>query len=347
LNWDNTILICAYKLPESTIAMNFKVDRILIGIRFWPFFVSLIFFGSSLWAQQKPHKVEPYTIASTYKKLKAEYPFVKPIKSLRSNKIKSKRNVVYKGDGTKKLRADMYFPKSGKGKVFPAVLLIHGGGWITGSKENLGVLAQHLALNGYVAITVSYTLSTEVPYPASVLDLKTAIAWMRANAKKYHLDPAKIAILGTSAGAQLATLVGLTPNSPIYGNKTSFSDEVQAIINIDGIVSFVHPEAHEEGKSAGIWLGGSRTENWKNWNEASPLGYAGQHSPPILFVNSAQPRFHAGRDDLVALYNDHGIYSEVHTILDSPHSFWLLHPWFGTTLGYTLGFLEKVFDPGK
>lgn len=306
-----------------------------------------IIFGSLLWAQQKPHGVEPYTIASTYQKLKSQYPFVEPIRPLRSNKVKAKKNVVYKVDGTKKLRADMYFPKSGKDKVFPAVLLIHGGGWITGSKENLGVMAQHLALHGYVAITLSYTLSTEAPYPASVLDIKTAISWMRANAEKYYLDPDKIAIMGTSAGAQLATLVGLTPNSAIYERKSPFSDEVQAIINIDGIVSFVHPEAHEEGKSAGIWLGGSRTENWKNWNEASPLGYVNGNSPPILFVNSAQARFHAGRDDLVSLYNGYGIYSEVHTILDSPHSFWLLHPWFGSTLGYTLGFLERVFGSGQ
>ena len=337
----------AYIMPVSTITKNTKEERILIQIKFWSFFWSLILFGSLLRGQQKPYVIEPYTIASTYQKLKVEYPFVKPIKPLRSTKIRTKKNVVYKRNGTKKLRADMYFPKSGKGKVLPAVLLIHGGGWITGSKENLGVMAEHLALNGYVAITLSYTLSTEAPYPASVMDLKTAIGWMRANAEKYHLDPNKIAILGTSAGAQLATLVGLTPNSSIYGKNPLFSDVVQAIINIDGIVSFIHPEAYEEGKSAGIWLGGSRTKNWKNWKEASPLGYVHEKSPPILFVNSAKPRFHAGRDDMVSIYNEYGIYNEVHTISDSPHSFWLLHPWFDTTLRYTLEFLEKVLDSGN
>jgi len=78
------------------------------------------------------------------------------------------------------------------------------------------------------------------------------------------------------------------------------------------------------------------------WIEASPLTYAGVTTPPMLFINSSFPRFHAGRDSVIAILNVHGIYSEVHTIPDTPHTFWLFHPWFGQTVDYITSFLDKV-----
>ena len=213
----------------------------------------VFFYGNTIYAQENS-TFPPYTIESTYQKLKKDYPFITPIQPLVSKKIKSKENIVYKKANGTKLKVDVYIPKNKTQKSYPAVLLIHGGGWLTGSKENQRVMAQHLALNGYVGISVTYRLGLEAPYPAGVIDLKDAIKWMRKNAKKYHINPDKIAVLGASAGAHLATLIGVTPNSSIYNNNPSISDEVQAIVNIDGIVSFIHPEASKEGKMASIWL---------------------------------------------------------------------------------------------
>lgn len=299
---------------------------------------------SKLQSQEKTVEFKPYTIAATYQKLKKEYPFITPIQTLVSNDVKAKENVTYKKINGTKLKADVYYPNDKS--IHPAVLLIHGGGWLTGSKENERVMAQHLALKGYVAVTASYRLGLEAPYPAAVHDLKDVLRWMRKNAKKYHIDLNKIAVLGASAGGQLATLVGVTPNSSIYGFDKDISDEVQAVVNIDGIVSFIHPEASSEGKMASIWLNGSKEDNFKNWKEASPLEYLTEHSPPMLFINSSQPRFHAGRDDMITLLNEFDIYNEIYTIKDTPHSFWLMHPWFETTLDDTVNFLNKVLkDP--
>ncbi|WP_308991071.1 alpha/beta hydrolase [Mariniflexile litorale] len=305
--------------------------------------IFIFFIISNVFAQEKP-TYSPYTIETTYQKLKKDHPFITPIEPLKSKEIKSKENIVYKKTNSSKLKLDVYIPKGrDSNKTYPAVLLIHGGGWLVGSKENERVMAQHLALNGYVGISVSYRLGFEAPYPAGVIDLKDAIRWMRKNAKKHHINPDKIAVLGASAGAQLATLIGVTPNSSVYGFDSFISDDVQAIVNIDGIVSFIHPEASGEGKMAGIWLSGLKHENFKNWKEASPLEYVDEHSPPTLFINSAQPRFHAGRDDMMTLLNKYNTYTETHTIPDSPHSFWLMHPWFETTLSYTVNFLNVVF----
>ena len=306
------------------------------------FFIILFLIGFVCRAQKKEGEVRKYSIATTYEKLKKDYSFIKPIKELSTEAFDKQEDIVYRSIGDSDLKADVYFPKNSKENT-PAILLVFGGGWLSGSKANVKPMAQHFAKNGYVAVTAEYRLSTEAVYPAAVNDLKAAIRWMRDHAKELHIDTNKIAILGNSAGAQLATLVGVTGNSKIYKNaQDTTSDAVQAILNIDGIVSFTHPES-EEGTIAAKWLNGSKSENPKNWEEASPLNYVNSQTPPTLFINSTQPRFHAGRDDMLKILNDNSIYNEVHALPNTPHSFWLMQPWFDKTLQYSLAFLDRVF----
>jgi len=68
----------------------------------------------------------------------------------------------------------------------------------------------------------------------------------------------------------------------------------------------------------------------------------GKDTPPVLFINSALPRFHAGRDSVISILNKHHIYSEVHTIPNTPHPFWLFHPWFEPTVKYMVDFLDTI-----
>lgn len=171
--------------------------------------------GNLLRAQEQKIEVRPYTIQTTYEKLKGDYPFIKPIEALKSGPFISKENLIYKSIEGLDLKADVFIPKDTAEK-HTAILLVFGGGWISGSKANVKPLAQHFAANGYVAVTADYRLSTEAVYPAAVKDLKAAIRWMRDHAEEFHIDSKKIAILGNSAGAQLATLVGVTRNSEIY-----------------------------------------------------------------------------------------------------------------------------------
>ncbi|MEE3227150.1 MAG: alpha/beta hydrolase, partial [Bacteroidota bacterium] len=236
------------------------------------FFILMACSGMELPAQQKPIEVKPYTLETTYEKLKEEYPFIKPIEPSKAGDFKVLEDLAYEHVNGRELKADVYMPTA-KAEKYPAVLLVHGGGWISGSKANVRPLALQLANHGYVAVTVEYRLSTEAVYPAAVKDLKAAIRWIRDQAEAFKIDTNRIAILGNSAGAQLATLVGVTGNSePYKDSQDTTSDAVQAIINVDGIVSFTHPES-EEGEVAAQWLDGSRTENLKHWEEASPLTY--------------------------------------------------------------------------
>jgi pectinesterase len=152
-----------------------------------------------------------------------------------------------------------------------------------------------------------------------------------------------------SAGGLLAALVGTTNGIKKFeGNEGNIkeSSAVQAIVDIDGILAFKHPES-AEGKVAAEWLGGTFEEKPDVWTEASALTHTGRTTPPCLFINSSNPRFHAGRDNMIKILEGFGIYFEVHTLPDTPHPFWLFHPWFKPTLKYTVDFLDKVFKKAK
>lgn len=187
-------------------------------------------------------------------------------------------------------------------------------------------------------------------YPAAVHDLKSALRWMRSHAKKENIDTTKIAVLGFSAGGQLAAFLGTTMGNPRFEGDCNrgVSTRVQAIVDMDGTLSFVHPQSGEGDDSrstsaATYWFGYPKKDNPELWQEASPLTHVGKHTPPVLFINSSVARMHAGREDFISVLNQHGIYSEVHTFPDAPHSFPLFEPWFEPTVTYITGFLSKVF----
>jgi len=310
----------------KTTKFNMIQNRYLrkIFIRFSMLLISVL----KLSAQNvKRPKAQPYTIDITFEKLKKKYPFIHPLNLEFPENIIASRNIEYKNRDGKFLKADIYFPENSSEK-YPGIILVHGGGWISGSKENETFLAQELASKGYVVMAVNYSLSDDAKYPAAVEDIEDALKFLKKHRKEFYLNKNKIAIGGNSAGAQLATLVGV-------------KNKVQAIVNIDGIVSFIHPES-EEGTYATYWFGASKSENFKLWKEASPLEYVGKKTPPTIFINSSQPRFHGGRDDMIKILKQNNIYHEVYEIKDSPHSFWLVQPWFDETLKYTVDFLDKV-----
>lgn len=286
-----------------------------------------------------------FTVYGTYLKERKTRPFIQIAQPVVPQGVKTKENIVYSSVGNRDLHADVFYPAKKTKKGYPAVVMLFGGGWKSGDKSQNVPIAKQLAGKGYVAVTIEYRLSPEAQYPAALHDVKAAIRWLRANAKNLHADKSKVATLGMSAGGQLAALAGTTNGiTKLEGNggNTKQSSDVQAIIDIDGILAFHHPES-AEGKVAAEWLGGTYEEKPDIWKEASALTYVSKNTPPCLFINSSNPRFHAGWDDMIKELNGLGIYSEVHTFPDTPHPFWFFHPWFEPTVKYTLEFLDKMF----
>lgn len=291
-----------------------------------------------------------YSNYSALKNTLKTNPEAKLIPEKKLDNVAEIRNIAYANTGTRDLELDVFYPKTKSKKLRTAILIIHGGGWRTGNRTQHIPLAQRLASLGYVTFTAEYRLSTEALYPAAVDDLKAAARWIRANAKQFGVDTNKIASLGFSAGGQLSALLGNTNHLPKFeGNlgDLTHSSQINAIVDIDGIVAYIHPESGEgddrkNTSAATHWFGYSKDEYPELWHEASALTHAGKNSPPTLFLNSSLDRMHAGRDDYRKQLAAFNIYSEVHTFENSPHSFCLFSPWFEPTVAYIDGFLKKV-----
>ncbi|WKL49483.1 alpha/beta hydrolase [Flavobacterium pectinovorum] len=303
----------------------------------------ILLISNTIFAQSNYSVDTSYTLKSIYNKLIKKYPFITIPQEKNNTNVAESKDVIYQQRKDRTLHFDAFYFK--KQKSNPAVIMIHGGGWRSGNKNQMHDLAKEIASKGYSCFAIEYRLSLEAKYPEGVYDVKNAIKFIKDNARKFNVDPNKIAVLGCSSGGQMAALIGTTNENSGFEEasfKSKSSSKVNAIIDVDGVLAFRHPQS-SEGEMASFWLGGSYDEKTENWKNASALSHTDKNTPPILFINSSFERFHAGRDDMIAILNQHKIYSEVKTIQDSPHSFWFFEPWFTETITYTTQFLDKIF----
>ncbi len=294
-----------------------------------------------------------FTVYQTFMNIRKNFPEAKPAKPILPKGVIEERELVYTVlndsiNTNRELHLDLFRPT--KTGTYPALLMIHGGGWRSGDKSLQIPMAMKIAANGYVTVAVEYQLSLEAKYPQAVYNIKSAIRWLRANAAKYGIDPNHIAISGCSAGGQLAALTGMTNGVKRFeGNQGNmeYSSAIQAVIDIDGVLDFMAPNSlnlERKPNSPDIeWLGGSFTEKPAIWKEASSIFWVNEKSPPVLFLNSGFSRFTAGQNEMIGMLNEYGIYNEVHKFDVKMHPFWLFHPWFEPTVGYMVHFLDKIF----
>ncbi len=206
--------------------------------------------------------------------------------------------ITYGKGGDVELKLDLAHPASGKGP-FPALIFMHGSGW--GWYRGISRIQYMFAIieaaeRGYVAVSVDYRLTsvkendkTKYLFPAQVYDMKCAVRWLRANAKKYKIDPNCIGAVGWSSGGHLALMLGLTdPSHGLEGEcgNSKFSSRVQAVISLAGpteLISLYHE------KSVPIvlveFLGGTPEEVPDQYRIASPLTYVSKDDPPVLTIH--------------------------------------------------------------
>lgn len=282
-----------------------------------------------------------YTLHSAYQKLVKKYPGVTIARSGVEQLVDSETDLVYRKVGERALKCDLYQPVNHEG-LLPGVVLIHGGGWKTGDKSMMKAMAEQVAAAGYIVICPEYRLSPEAAYPAAVVDLFSAIRWMQSEHEKLELDKNRLAVIGCSAGGQLAALLGTTYQDAKYRDEyfPNENQQIQAIVDIDGVLAFHHPIS-EEGKMAADWLGGSYDQIPATWDEASAMYHVDANTPPTLFIGSSYPRFLAGMEEYRKTTESYGIYTDYQAFNDAPHSFWLVNPWYTDTMKWTIAFLNK------
>jgi triacylglycerol lipase len=185
---------------------------------------------------------------------------------------------VYARPENYRLRADMFLPTA-KGP-HPAVILIHGGGWMGGSKAQMKWHAIRLANHGYVVMSINYRLAPKFKFPAQIEDCRAALRWICEQADQYEVDRHRIGALGYSAGGHLACLMNVT--------ATPGDDRLKAVVAGGAPCDFsIFPP---DNMFLAYWLDGSRIERPAQYRQASPVFFASPDDAPTFFYHGAADR---------------------------------------------------------
>jgi acetyl esterase/lipase len=213
--------------------------------------------------------------------------------------VRVEKNLRYSEAGRRGL-LDLYLPSDGQVEGAPVLLQVHGGGWTIGTKDQQGIpLMQHMASRGWVCVAINYRLAPRDRFPAHIVDVKKAIAWIRDNIADYGGNPDYIAITGGSAGGHLAALAALTANDPAW--QPGFEDAdttVQAAVPHYGVYDFAGVTGLRSAELLRDAFLAPRIFH-KRWSEAREEYEA---ASPILRVTPEAPDFfvlHGVHDTLV------------------------------------------------
>lgn len=221
---------------------------------------------------------------------------------------------VYPGvDGTE-LRLDLYRPAFAEGAL-PIVVMIHGGSWMGGDKRDLPALNEYLAARDYVVAAISYRLAPHVHFPAAQQDVDEAIRYLKGLRDTHGVDPTRIALIGRSAGAQIALLAAYTSADPAIRGVVSFYGPVALRW---GYANPAKPRVVDSTGILEVYLGGPPSTHGAQYDAAEPSQFVSERTPPTLFIQGL-------RDELVSPFHAEFLSARL-LEADVPH-FVLRMPW--------------------
>ncbi|MCA9064130.1 MAG: SMP-30/gluconolactonase/LRE family protein [Planctomycetaceae bacterium] len=248
--------------------------------------------------------------------------------------IKAYLDTEYAVYGNRKVLADIFVP-SGDGP-FPAVLVVHGGGWLNGDKAKFRALAIELARNNFVTAAIEYRLGDETHFPAGIHDCNAAVRFLRASASRFRIDQTRIGAVGGSAGGHLVGLMAAGGDEPAlqgHGGNSTQSSRLQAAIVMAGPMQIATGSVAERSVSAPAssnavrWFGGDVHEKPDLYHLADAFERLSSATPPLLFMygehdhpENCQPSV----DKLKAA----GAVAAVRVYPEGKHGCWNQQPWF-------------------
>ena len=209
-------------------------------------------------------------------------------------------NLPYAGTDNPRQMLDLILPKERATNPLPVVVFIHGGGWRNGQKNGgRRRVAPFVETGEFAGASVGYRLSGEAKWPTQIHDCKAAIRWIRANAKKYNLDPERIGVWGTSAGGHLVTMLGTSGDvasmDGSIGPHTDVSSRVTCVANFFGPTNFLTMNStaipgatldHDATDSPeSLLIGSPIQESPEKVATANPITYVSADDPPFLNVH--------------------------------------------------------------
>jgi acetyl esterase/lipase len=236
-------------------------------------------------------------------------------------------NIVYKVANNYELKLDVYQPHAASGPV-PVVMMIHGGGWISGSKDDYVLNAGPYLAMGFAVVNVEYRLGKVSLAPAAAEDCQCALRWIGVHAKQYNFDLEKIVVTGTSAGGHLSLATGMIPASAGFANDCAnmsppadAGPKVAAIINIFGITDVADLLQGPNLRTYAVsWLG-SQSAREDLAKRLSPLTYVRSGGPAVLTIHGdadpTVPYSHAVR--LHEALSNAGVRNQLLTIRGGGH----------------------------
>jgi acetyl esterase/lipase len=246
-------------------------------------------------------------------------------------------------------KADIYLPVNPSAKLRPAIVVIHGGGWVEGDKQNpreLNICAD-LAYGDFVVLSINYVLfkadNHRSLWPESLYQCKTAVRWLRKNASEYRIDADHIGVLGESVGGQLASMVALTgPQDGLdpIGPYPEYSCLVQAAVDLYGPA-----DLRMRDKLLPV-LGKTPGESPELYAQASPASYGDKTGPPILIIHGTADETVDVKQstDFAAALEKVGAPHELLLVLGAPHAF-DLRPEQMDLRPAVLGFFDRYLRP--
>jgi acetyl esterase/lipase len=219
--------------------------------------------------------------------------------------VKLEANIPYAGTDNPRQRLNLLLPSKPKDdRPLPVIAHIHGGAWLGGDRAGgHGKLAAYVTGGEYAGVAIGYRLTGEAIWPAQIHDCKAAIRWIRANAKKYNLDPDRIGVIGESAGGHLVAMLGTSGAvkelEGDLGAHKDFSSRVQCVVDEFGPADIPAMQGagsrmdHDGPNSPeGKLVGGRVSDKKAVAIAASPITYVAADNPPFLIL-------HGNKDPLV------------------------------------------------
>jgi acetyl esterase/lipase len=179
----------------------------------------------------------------------------------------------------------------------PVIVYLHSGAWISG--DRFGGPARRQATRGYAVASIDYRLAPRFIWPAQVEDAKAAVRWLRANAARFHLDPSRIGVFGSSSGGHigsvLATSAGVPALEGLHLGNAQFSSAVKVVVDLYGPTDLLRLEEDKlpciplNGNAAYMppsLLMGCPIQQCKEWTRtASPMSYVTPDDPKFLILH--------------------------------------------------------------
>ncbi len=265
--------------------------------------------------------------------------------------ITAELDVVYAQYGDRKVHMDIFSPRKNQ-NTRPAIVVVHGGGWLNGDKTKFRALAVELAKRGYVTAAIEYRLAGEALFPAGIHDCNAAVRYLRAHAEQYGIDPTKIGSVGGSAGGHLVGLMATGwSNGKLQGTGgwADRSSKLQAAIVMAGPMEMTTGSVAERSRknpkqsNSNKWLGKTIDEDPQLYALADAHLQISKTSSPILFMvgeHDKPDRNQPSRDKL----EEHGVWTGLNVYAEGKHGCWNQRPWIHNMVEDMDEFFTKQFS---